>query len=47
MRYRIYYHGYVLVDAKDAQDALDKADNDLEYYKEFEWNSPECVYEYE
>ena len=47
MRYRIYYHGYALVDAEDAQDALDKADNDLECYKEFEWDYPECVSEEE
>ena len=47
MRYRIHYHGYVLVDAEDAQDALDKADNDLEFYEEFEWDYPECVSEEE
>lgn len=47
VKYRIYYHSYVLVDAEDPQDALDKADNDLECYEEFEWDYPECVSEEE
>lgn len=45
MKYRIDYYGYVIVDAEDAQDALDKADNDLEDYKEWQWEDPKRVFE--
>ena len=38
--YRIEYTGFVIVEAEDACEALDKADNDEEIYEEYEWKDP-------
>ena len=47
MKYKVRYYGFVIVEADDAQDALDKAQHDEEEYEEYEWDSPECVSEEE
>lgn len=39
-KYRIEYTGFVIVEAEDKWDAMDKADNDEEIYEEWEWESP-------
>lgn len=38
--YRIEYTGFVIVEADDEWEALDKADNDEEIYEEWVWESP-------
>lgn len=45
MKYKVRYYGFVIVEADDAQGALDKAQNDEAEYGEYEWDSPECVSE--
>jgi len=44
MKYMIEYHGFVVVEADDAQEALDKAQNDEEEYEEYEWEYPERLF---
>lgn len=39
-QYRIEYTGFVIVEAEDKWDAMDKADNDEEIYEEYEWEDP-------
>lgn len=39
-KYKVEYHGFVIVEADDAQEALDKAQNDEEIYEEYEWEFP-------
>ena len=41
MKYKVEYHGFVIVEADDELEALDKARNDEEIYEEYEWNSVE------
>ena len=38
--YRIEYTGFVIVEADDEGEALDKANNDEEIYEEYEWADP-------
>lgn len=44
MKYKIRYRGFVIVEADDAQEALDKARNDEEEYEEYEWEYPERLF---
>lgn len=46
-KYMIEYSGYVIVEAEDAHEALDKADNDEEIYEEWEWEFPRLMEETE
>jgi len=41
-RYKVEYRGFVIVEAEDVQEALDKAQNDEEIYEEYEWEYPFC-----
>lgn len=44
MKYKVRYYGFVIVEAEDAQEALDKAQNDEEEYGEYEWEYPERLF---
>ena len=44
MKYKVRYYGFVIVEADDVQDALDKAQNDEEEYEEYEWEYPERLF---
>ena len=37
MKYKVEYCGFVIVEANDEQEALDKAQNDEEESEEYEW----------
>lgn len=39
-KYRVEYTGFVIVEAEDEWEALDKADNDEEIYEEWIWEDP-------
>lgn len=39
-KYRVEYTGFVIVEAEDKWEALDKAGNDEVIYGEYEWEDP-------
>lgn len=44
MKYKVEYCGFVIIEANDAQEALDKAQNDEVEYEEYEWEYPERIF---
>ena len=44
MKYKVEYCGFVIVEADDVHEALDKAQNDEEEYEEYEWEYPKRIF---
>lgn len=47
MRYRVYYEGFVIVEADSEEEALNEADSFYDYYEEWEYKKAEKMEEYE
>ena len=44
MKYKVEYYEFVIVEEDNAQEALDKAQNDEEEYEEYEWENPKRIF---